>query len=84
MGERIPPLVGVTSFLEYLRQKLTGMAALNTSNLLGCAYSNDFPTAISAFGAHVDQPVSRLNNIEVVLDHEDRITLINKPMEDHQ
>ena len=37
--------------------------------------------AVAAFGAQVDDPVRRLDHVEVVLDHEDRVAGVDQPVE---
>ena len=43
---------------------------------------DDLAAAVAALGAEVDQPVRRLHDVEVVLDHEDRVALRDEPLQD--
>lgn len=45
---------------------------------------NDPAAARSAFGAKVDHPISALDDIEIVLDNNNRIAAINKPLKHFQ
>jgi hypothetical protein len=42
------------------------------------------PSAITPFGSHIDYPVSSFNDIQIVLDNHDSISLIDKPVKDSQ
>src|SRR5699024_5285151 len=42
----------------------------------GRAGGNDLPAAVAAFGAQVNNPVSRLDHVQVVLDDHHRVALI--------
>ena len=47
-----------------------------TRNLFRCAGSDQTPTAMATFWPKIDDPIGRLNDVEVVLDHDDRIAFI--------
>ena len=67
---------------EDFAQVLAGMAFGNGGNLFGGAGGDDSAAAISAFGTHVDQPVGSLDDVEVVLDHQDRVAGGDQAIED--
>lgn len=48
--------------------------------MLGSTGSQHSSAAVAALGAHVDQPVSALDDVEVVLDCNDGIALINQAL----
>jgi hypothetical protein len=49
------------------------MALLDFRDLFGCPFGNDPAAAVSAFGAHIDQPVGRLDDIEIVFDDQNGV-----------
>ena len=51
-------------------------------DLLGRALGDDPAAAVPALGPEVDDPVRRLDHVEVVLDHEDRVAGVDEPVED--
>ena len=51
-------------------------------DLLGRALGDDPAAAIAALRSEVDDPVGRLDDVEVVLDDEDRVAAVDQPMED--
>src|SRR3954451_18440429 len=51
-------------------------------HLFGGAYRYDLTARVAAFGAEVYQPVGCFDDIEVVLDDEDRIAAIGQALED--
>ena len=57
------------------------MAFLNQGNLLGCPLGNQAATAVAALGAKVDNPVGVLDDVEVVLDDDDRVALVDQALE---
>src|SRR5215472_8098267 len=42
---------------------------------------DDLPTARSTLGAEINDPVRRLDHVEVVLDHYDRVAAVDEPAE---
>lgn len=48
------------------------------------AGNEDFTAAATALWAEVDNPVGRLNDVQVMLNHHDGIALIPKLMQDFQ
>ncbi len=51
-------------------------------DLLGRALGDDPPAPEAARRPQLDQPVGRLDHVEVVLDDEDRVARVDEPMED--
>src|SRR5215208_6933348 len=62
-------------------QELTGIRTRHGRDVLGCAGGDDRSAAISAVRTEIDDPVRRLDDIEVVLDHEDRVSAVHESMQ---
>ena len=60
---------------------MTGPAC---SDSLGCPLAHDETTATAALGPEVDQPIRRLDHVEIVLDDENGVALVDQPREDRQ
>ena len=43
--------------------------------------ADDFAAAAAAFGAEIDQPVGRLDDVQVVLDHDDRVAGVDEAVQ---
>ena len=46
--------------------------------LFGCALGDDLAAFDSPFGAHINNPIGRLNNVKIVLDDNHRVTAVDK------
>src|SRR5690606_16282609 len=68
--------------LEHRTQILTGKGARMARDLLRRAFRDDHAAAAAALGPEVDDPVGRLDHVEVMLDHDDRIAAVRKPLKD--
>src|SRR3546814_1152119 len=53
-------------------------------DLFRCAFGHDFAALDAAFGAHVDDPVGGLDDVEIMFDHDDADALLHKGVEDFQ
>src|SRR5229473_1165486 len=67
--------------VQELFEELAGVAFLDGGDVLGRAGSHDQAAACAAFGAEVDHPVGGLDDVEVVLDHDDRVAGLDQPGE---
>src|SRR5688500_5901229 len=47
-------------------------------NLFGCADGNDAAALFAPFGSEVDDPVGRLDHVEIVLDHEQAVARLQE------
>ena len=63
---------------QVLARRRTGVAG----DLLGRALGDDPAAAVAALGPEVDDPVGGLDDVEVVLDDEDRVAAVDQAMED--
>ena len=54
------------------------MGGIDCGDLLWCAFGNNGSAPNPAFGAKVDQPVSSLNHVEVVLNDQHGVALVDK------
>ena len=75
------PLGGAGAAGEDRREELAGVAVLHRGDLLGRALGDDQAAAVAALGAHVDDPVGVLDDVEVVLDDDDGVALVDQPLQ---
>src|SRR5437899_1561902 len=75
------PLAVLLMWLQDGTQRLAGEGLGARSHLLWSAGANYFAAAGSAFGTKIDNPVSRLDHIQVVLDDHDGVARFNKPVQ---
>ena len=54
------------------------VAPLHLDHVLGRAGGDDLAAAVAAFGAEVDDPVGGLDDVEIVLDDDDRVALVDQ------
>jgi len=59
-----------------------GIAALGLGDILGRAGCDDPTTTGAALGAEVDQIIRRLDDVEIMLDHHYRISLLHQRMQE--
>src|ERR1700723_4018279 len=62
-------------------QIMTGIRGFVGRHLFGCADGNDTSAVIAALGPQVHHPVRGLDDIEIVLDTDDRIPLIAQALQ---
>jgi len=60
------------------------MAAWRCGNSLRGAFCDDAAAAGTAFGTQIDDPVGRLDNIQVVLDNDHAVAMFRKTMQHAQ
>ena len=70
--------------LQEVFQKLAGVGFGILRESFGRAGTDESPPALPAFGSKIDQPVRGFDDIEVVFDHNDRVTLIPQAMQHPQ
>ena len=58
------------------------MAGLDLGDVLGRALGDDLTAAEATLGPDVDDPVGVLDDVEVVLDDDDRVALVDEALED--
>src|SRR5256885_9147061 len=66
------------------QQRRTGMAPFARRNVFRRALSNDLSTLVAGFRAEVDDPVGGFDDLEVVLDDDDRVARVNQPLKNSQ
>src|SRR5258708_28028848 len=64
---------------EHLAQVLAGVAALRLRDLLRRAGGDDLAALVAALGAHVDDPVGALDDVEIVPDDQHRAAPVDQP-----
>src|SRR5690606_2009195 len=65
-------------------EKSASVAALGTRHLFRRALGNDLPPTIAALRPQIHDPVGRLDDLQIVFDHDDGVALIYKSMKDFQ
>jgi len=55
-------------------QILAGIALRHFDNILRPTFGHDSATHVAAIRPHVDDPIRTLDHIQIVLDHQDRIS----------
>jgi hypothetical protein len=74
----------VASFTQQLRQKLAGVRCLARRDLFGCAARDQFASLVASLRAEVDDVIGRLDHVQVVLDHHDRMPAVNQSIQAFQ
>src|SRR5262245_29810521 len=64
--------------LQQLLQELAGIRPLLLDDLFGRAFGDDLASAVTAFGPEIDDPVGGLDDLEIVFDDHDGITLVDQ------
>ena len=67
--------------VDQLSEELAGVALRHFGDVLGGALGDDAPSPAAAFGSQIDDPVGRLDDIEVVLDHDHCVAGIDQALE---
>ena len=57
------------------------MATSFPGDLLRSPFGDELTPSGTRFGPQLNDPISRLDNLEVVLDHQDRIAHVSQPMD---
>src|SRR3954467_15393956 len=64
--------------IENLHQRLPRMALLDAADLLRRPGFHPAPAILAAIRTKVDDPVRRLDHIQIMLDHEHRVAQLNQ------
>src|SRR6478609_7421114 len=67
---------------QYPFEELPGIRLLHLSYLFRRADRDKLAAGVAAFGAEVYQPVGGLDDVEVVLDHQNRVAAVGEPLQD--
>src|SRR3954452_9113442 len=67
--------------LHDLGQEAPGVRLRHRGDLLRRAGGHDLAALLAALGPEVDDAVGGLDHVEVVLDHDDRVALVDQPLE---
>ena len=57
------------------------MTGFGLGYIFGAALGNNHAAAVTTLRSHVNNPVSRFNDFQIMLDHHNRIALINQLMQ---
>ncbi len=74
-GAALARLVGLG---QHRRKEFAGVAARRLDDVFRRAPGHDLAAAVTAFGAEVDHPVGGLDDFEIVLDHHNRVALVDQ------
>src|ERR1039458_4954091 len=64
--------------VERLREELSRIGMCVACNLFRCSGGDDEPATVSAFRTKIDDPVSGLDDVEIVLDHQNRSPAVDQ------
>ena len=70
--------------LQNLFEELAGVGGFHFRDLLRRALRDDGAALVAAFRPEVDDVIGHFNDIEIVLDDENRVALVAKRLEDFQ
>src|SRR5215472_818721 len=76
--------IGVAVRAEDAREDLAGVRLLRARDKFGRTLRDDAPTAFAAFRTKVNDPVCLLNDVEMMLDNQDRVPEIDEALQDVQ
>ncbi len=71
-------------FLQHPLQERRCGGTLRFRNFLRRAVRDETPSRVAAFGAQLDEVIGVGENIEMMLDHDDRVARIDELMQDAQ
>jgi hypothetical protein len=69
------------AWVEHALQVAPGVARGARCDLLGRPLGDDAAAALAALGTQVDHPVRGLDDVEVVLDHHDRVARVSQAVQ---
>src|SRR5579859_4194652 len=69
------------SGLQHLAQEFACVRRFGLRNLLGWAFRDHASTQLAAFGAEIDDPVGRFDDVEIVLEDDDCVALVHQPVQ---
>src|SRR3954447_2991572 len=69
---------------QRLAQEAAGMALRRLDDVLRPTGRDDLAASIASLRPHIDDPIRRLDHFEIVLDHDNRISLLDQLMQDFE
>jgi hypothetical protein len=67
--------------VEVRFQELTRIRAFDLHHLFWRSFGNQLAASVAALRSQIDQPIGNLDDIQVVLDDQDRVPRIDKPLQ---
>ena len=61
-------------------QPTSGVGLLDTRDILWSSARDDLAAAVTRFRSEIDHPVSELDDVQVVLDEQERVSGVNEPV----
>src|SRR5687767_593446 len=58
---------------EHVAEVASRVGMLGLADLLGCSGGDDLSSLRPSFGAEIDDPIGRLDDVEIVFDDEERV-----------
>src|SRR2546423_11510359 len=66
--------------IQLFAQRASSVACFTRSNLGRRSFCHNFSASCAGFGAEIDDPISRANQIEIVLDDEQRMPCLDQSL----
>ena len=61
-------------------QERAGVTVLAFDDILGCSHGQDFTSSGSTLGSEVYEPVTALDHVEIVFDHDERVVVVREAL----
>lgn len=67
---------------EMVFEEFASVAFAYRHDLLRCPFGDELPAPLTPFGSQVNHPISHFHDVRMVFDDQDRVILIDKPLQD--
>src|SRR4029450_10520506 len=67
---------------QYVSKELASCVVFQRGDLFGRAGGEEVAAELAAFGAEIEEPVARFEDVEVVLDDDGRVAAIDEALQD--
>jgi len=76
--------VGAVGRVKDLAERLTGMAFCAVGDVFGRALGHNGSTFVTGIGAKIDYPVGAFDDVQVMLDHDERVAFVDEALKNIQ